>query len=425
MPAAEGCSGQDRVEPELGEKPGVERVVGVDEKAAVEPHPGSCTRLVPGARGRAVGFEDKLLAQPHQVEPAGVDPGVVADVGVAVAGPAERVFLPLHLDHGDRAAPVAAFLAALAGEGLAGDHLAVGQGRQIEGLLGDQAGLDPFLDLQGDAEGAHQAGLRRDDDGLADQGGHGQGHGAVVAHPALHEDLRPHRPVAFDAVRVVHADRVHQPGDDVLVGHPLVDGVLDVRGDEGRALVVEVGRLTPLEGDRGDLLHAHAQGFEGRFLQKRAGAGRTGLVHGVVRGHAVGDVGVLGVLAADFEDGVHLGVEVHRRGGVGDDLVDDPVGQGVQPGDLAARTAHPQPRDPDPGRVRLAAHLIEDFPVAAARGAHRVPVGAQVDRGQQGVVPAAHQDRLGGRGAHIEAEEAVVPGAHGTPFDGLELHLAG
>ena len=59
------------------------------------------------------------------------------------------------------------------------------------------------------------------------------------------------------------------------------------------------------------------------FLQEGARAGRAGLVHRVVDGHAVVDEDVLGVLPADLEDRVDVLLEVGRADGVGDDLVVD------------------------------------------------------------------------------------------------------
>ena len=134
---------------------------------------------------------------------------------------------------------------------------------------------------------------------------------------------------------------------------PFVDGALDVRGDEGGALVVEVRGTLALQGDRGDLRHLDPEGLQGRLLQEGAGARRAGLVHGVVGRDAVGDVGVLGVLTADFEESVHLGIEMDRGRGVGDDFVDDAVGESVQPRDLSARAAHAQTDDADRPRVHL------------------------------------------------------------------------
>ena len=71
------------------------------------------------------------------------------------------------------------------------------------------------------------------------------------------------------------------------------------------------------QGEIGDLRDVHAEIAVGAFFEKRAGARRTGIVHRVVDGHAVAQVNVFGVLAADLEDRVDIGVVVGGAGGVG------------------------------------------------------------------------------------------------------------
>ena len=213
-------------------------------------------------------MKDKLLADPHQIESLRVVVHVPADVVIAIAGASERVFLSLHLDDGDRAPPIALFLPAPAGECLSVSDLPSGKGFEIEGLRRHETLFNPFLDFQGDAERAHQPGFRRDYDRFADQRPHRQRYRAVIAYSALHEDFFPDRPVAFDAVGVVHADRVYQSGSDVLAGHPFVDRVLDIRADKGSALVVEVGRTLPSEGRLSNIIHFQPQRLVGRFFQE-------------------------------------------------------------------------------------------------------------------------------------------------------------
>ena len=411
---------QNRVEPDPAEEVRIERVERVDQQAAVQPDP---PPAAPVARRHPVALVDELLAQAHQVERRDVVVDVVAQVVEAVAGAAEGVLPPVDLHDGNRAAAVALLPAPLAGERLAVGHLPPGQGVEIERPFRQQALFDAGVHLERDAEGPHQAGLRRDDDRFADEGRHGERHGAVVADAALHEDLLAHRAVALDPVGVVHADRVDQPGHDVLAADALVDRVLDVRRDEGRALVVEVGRPVAPQRRLRDLLHAHAERLEGALLEKGPGPGRAGLVHGVVGGHRVGERGVLGVLAADFEDRVDRGVEVDGGGGVRDDLVDDAVGQGMQTRDLPPGPGHAQAGDADAARLRLPAQLREQGAVAAARGPDRVAAGAQVLGGQQRPVGAPQQNRLGRGRAHVQAEDARVAGPDPSALQRLEIHL--
>jgi len=128
-------------------------------------------------------------------------------------------------------------------------------------------------------------------------------------------------------------------------------------------------------------------------------------------------------LAADFENRVHIRVEVDRRRGVRDDLVDHPLGQGMQARDLASRPANAQTDDGHSRGVDLAAHLFEYGTVALARGTHRVAVGAQVDGGQQGIVLLADQNRLGGGRAHVQPEQADICLANGIAAHTLEGDL--
>ena len=131
-------------------------------------------------------------------------------------------------------------------------------------------------------------------------------------------------------------------------------------------------------------------------------------------------IGVLGVLAADLEDRVHVRVEENGRGGVGGDLIDDPLRHGVQARNLAARARHAEALD-----LYLfgkGAQLIDQGPVALARGPHRVAVSPQIDGGHDGMVDVAHQDGLRRCRAHVEPEDEPVPCPRFAPPRRLELH---
>ncbi|MCI5129115.1 MAG: hypothetical protein D3907_11580 [Candidatus Electrothrix sp. AUS3] len=56
----------------------------------------------------------------------------------------------------------------------------------------------------------------------------------------------------------------------------------------------------------------------------------------------IGDIGVFGILAPDLKDGVYFRVKMNRCRGMGHDLVDHAVGQGVETGNLAAGTGYAQ-----------------------------------------------------------------------------------
>ncbi len=322
---------------EEGVKQGVERIgeVGLGNADPLHPAPVRLPRPV-------LAIVHQGLPLPHQVELPGVSLDAVLLVVEAVAGAPEGDLLAVHDGHRDLAPTVALLPAPLADKGLAVLDLPFRQLEEIEAPPFGQPVLDAVLDLQGHPESAHQPRVRGNHDLPVDEGGHGEGHRLVVTDAPLHEDLLPHGALPLDPVHVVHADRVDQPRDDVLLFDPFVGGGLDVGADERGALIVEVGGAASREGDGLDPLVVDAETLVRRLLQKRAGARRARLVHGVVRGHPVGEMGVLGVLPADLEDGVHLRVEVGRAGGVGDDLVDGLGGPAVQGRDVPPRARHPQ-----------------------------------------------------------------------------------
>ena len=169
---------------------------------------------------------------------------------------------------------------------------------------------------------------------------------------------------------------------------------------------LKLGGRLPGKGDLGDLLHADVERLPRRFFQEGARARAAGFVHGIVRGHTVGDEGVLGVLAADFEDRVHSGSK--KTAAVAWAMISL-----TMPSVRACRPAiwrpDPSRRGPRHGPLRATGpQLIEEGAVALARGPHGVAVGPQVDGGQRAWSDFAQQDGLGRGGAHVEAEDAAV-----------------
>ena len=342
----------------------------------------------------------------------GVDPQLLPDVVILVARATEGIGFILDPDQVNRAGQIALFLAPGAGEWFPVFHLSIRQDLQIERLLGHQPLIQAAFYLQGYSVRPHQSRFGRHNYVFPGQGRHGQRHGPIVADPALHEHFLTHRPGALDPIDIIHTDGVYQSGYDILLTDPLVISILDIRGDEGGALVVEIRRPATLHGPVGDLLHGNAERFKSGFLEERAGACRAGLVHGVIAGHPVGDISILGILPADLENGVHLLVEVDGGCGMGDNLVDHAIGEGVQAGDFAAGTGNTQPPDVHFGALEL----LNQRPVAAAGGAHRVAVGTQVFAAQDFEVRFAYQHDFGGGGTHIQAQDALVPGLDLAPF---------
>ena len=409
-----------RAKPQPAEEGGEEGPVGMHQEGAVEPE----GRAPIGRRqrgplrcvGRGCG---RPLERAHQVQVGGRRAHRLVQIEPAVAGPAEGDGAPVHPHPGDAAPPVAPLGPAGAGEGAARLETAPGERLERKGRGRHEAPFEPPGDLQGDPEGPDQARLGRHQDAPAGECGHGGRHRPVVADPALHEEGRADRAVALDAVAVIHADRVDQAGQQVGLTDPLLGRVLHVAADEGGALVGEVGRGRPGQRQGRDVLEGHAERLAGRLFEEGAGPRAAGVVHGVIDRDAVLDLGVLGVLPADLEDGLDPGVEEPGPGGVGDDLVDDPAGSGVQPRDLPARARDPETDDGEPLRQRPQA--FGEFRIAGAGGPDRVARGAPVDARQHAAVGLAQQHRLAGGGTDVEPQDTAVPGLGQTGFQGAEL----
>ncbi len=90
----------------------------------------------------------------------------------------------------------------------------------------------------------------------------------VITHAALHKDFFSHLPVSFDAVGVVHADGIDQPGNNILMRYAFVNGILDIRRDKCGALVVEVRRALSFHCNIRDVFHGHIQRFQRRLFKK-------------------------------------------------------------------------------------------------------------------------------------------------------------
>ena len=110
---------------------------------------------------------------------------------------------------------------------------------------------------------------------------------------------------------------------------------------------------------------------------------------------------------------------------MGNDLVDDPFREGMQPRNLPARAADAQAFDADRLRIDLLPDLLEKRAIALAGGAHRISVGAQIYGSQKCMVRSAYEHSLCGGGADIETQNAGIPRPDGIPFHRFELNLAG
>src|ERR1017187_3633681 len=117
-------------------------------------------------------------------------------------------------------------------------------------------------------------------------------------------------------------------------------GVLNVRGDKGGALVIEVRRFYGLYGHFSDRLVINTERFKSRFFKEGTCSGRAGFVHRVIRRDARRDMRVLRVLSAYFKYSVNFRVKINRGCRVGYYLVYYAVCYGVKAGYLPARACY-------------------------------------------------------------------------------------
>ena len=75
---------------------------------------------------------------------------------------------------------------------------------------------------------------------------------------------------------------------------------------------------------------------------------------------------------------------------MGDDLVNDALRHGVEPGYLTARTSHPHPGNDDP--IRQFAQLLIKRSETGARGLHGIAVRPQINGFQYLVIGYSHED---------------------------------
>ncbi len=370
---------QHHAEAEAREEGGVEREVRVGQEGSHQAHcPPVLARAEPGLGRRML--EQQALPLRHAVERAGVDFAPKEQVCVAVASAAERVDLAADADAADPAPAVAAVPASGASEMAIQDSLAPGELGQVERAGAVRLAFEQAPGFQGNAECARQPGLRRHHDGRAQYRRHGGRNGAVVTDSALHEYPFAGRPRALDAIEIIEAYGIHEARQQVVAPHALLCCALDVARNEGSALVVEIRRRKAGKGQFANLFGRDIERFPGRFFQERSGPGAARLVHGIVRGHAGGQVRVLCVLSAYFENSVDIRIEMRRGRGVGHDLVDDARRQRMQRGKLAAGAGHAQPRDAD----RHGRKPRQQSGIAAPGRLHGIAVGAQIFGGNHG-----------------------------------------
>ena len=137
---------------------------------------------------------------------------------------------------------------------------------------------------------------------------------------AQEHDGASDRAPARQACDGLGGDRVEDGGGKVLVGGALVDEGLDVGLGEDAAAR---GDRVELGVAGGQLAQAGRVGVQerGHLVDEGARSSRAGAVHALLGGGV--QVGELGVLAAQLDDDVDLGVEALGGLGAGDDLLDE------------------------------------------------------------------------------------------------------
>ena len=163
----------------------------------------------------------------------------------------------------------------------------------------------------------------------------------------LVEDVVADGPVFRHLVEVVLDDGVRQAGHQVFFGRAPLLVVHQVGLHEHGAAFAQAHRVLASHGQVAELAPDGDPQFFGLLLQVGAGAGGADLVHHEVHDGAVGQADELGVLAADLENGVHLGVDGRGRSGLGGDFVPHHVGADEVAGEIAPRTGGGRAHDPD------------------------------------------------------------------------------
>ena len=261
----------------------------------------------------------------------------------------------------------------------------LGEARLLGGLLvGEEGRADRDVEL-GVVGGDEGVGLGQEGLVCLAQGGQ-EVQGSTEEHDGA-ADRAPARQ-ARDGLR---GDGVEDGGGEVLVGGTLVDEGLDVGLGEDAAAR---GDRVELGVAGGHLAQARSVGVQerGHLVDERTGAARARAVHALLGGGV--QVGELGVLAAELDDDVDLGVEALGGLGAGDDLLDEGDAHGA--GGRQAAGSGDGRVDADAGQGAL--DVGEECPQGCA---HVGVVTAVV--GEHAAV-SVQDDGLDRRGADVDAE---------------------
>ena len=157
--------GRNRSETELLEEMGEQGVIGAHEKRARKTDHRRIGRQVVEVGGKLVIHQ--FLSLYHQIMLVSINPQLLANVVVLVAGAAKWICLVFDPDATDGAGQIALFATAGAGKRISILHRSVGQGFQIEGFLCQQTLVQTAFDFQGNPVSPHQPRLGRYDDMFA------------------------------------------------------------------------------------------------------------------------------------------------------------------------------------------------------------------------------------------------------------------
>ena len=229
----------------------------------------------------------------------------------------------------------------------------------------------------------------------------GRHNALVLADAALEHHRRDDFLPLAHVVEIVGHPRVAHAGDDVLPRMAHLDLVHQVRLGKHGTPGGDLGGVGGAQGVLADVLHLNAQPL-GLAGEERPCPRRAEGVHGVVHRHAVFHQDDLGVLAANLQDGAHVGIKGGGAHGVGGDLVfhhsspDDSAHQ--LPGAAGGAGGHD-----------LIALLIKLLLQQAHQLLHRadgIALGPDILAGQQLIV-LINNRALCGDGPHIYTEICV------------------
>ena len=349
-----------------------------------------------GAVGPGVLEMERPLPLPERAEAGPVGRDRRLDVIVPAAKETARHRLAVHFGHGDLAV-VGAERARLDPHGYG---VPENPGAPEAGGRGAAVGQG-----EGRADGPGQVAEPGDVNGFPEpllEGGH---QGPVPGRRPLETDDVPDVLFRGHLVEVVFGNAVQHRGQDFLARVPFGEQVIDVPFHEDRAAVARHGGRR-VQGAPGVFGEGAIQLLR-LFLDEAPRSGSADRVH-VAEGHAAApERREFGILAADLDDGVHIGLQLAGGPRVGRDLVH----QEVHPHDAAREL----PARPGDGRARDL-ERTSPAPRGFLDGGEKVPNGLDGVPGGSGVIPGddpapgRHQGQLGAGGTHVDPEERFQGG---------------